>query len=216
MIFNFVRWLRQIWGWHTTRHSRLVWRLELSELCAVIISELSVVVFVITAVSILLAPFQNINEKYKWLLRKCHQIEIISIYMYIQFLMFLYRINGVPACANKNLLSSTLRDLWRFKGYVVSDANAVDYISTQHHYRDTTWDSVTEAVKAGVNLELASEHHVIYNEQVCSKKPFLCDSYAQRSRSIMHQTKLGKTLSMIKQKKTIICFEDVIISMHKG
>ena len=114
--------------------------------------------------------------------------------------MFPYRINGVPACANKNLLSSTLRDLWRFKGYVVSDANAVDYISTQHHYRDTTWDSVTEAVKAGVNLELASEHHVIYNEQVCSKTTFLCDSYAQGSRSIRNQTKLRKTMSMIKHK----------------
>jgi len=35
------------------------------------------------------------------------------------------RINGIPACANKELLTDILRKEWGFKGYVVSDQGAV-------------------------------------------------------------------------------------------
>ena len=36
-----------------------------------------------------------------------------------------YRINGVPACANRKLLTDILRNEWNFKGYVVSDQGAL-------------------------------------------------------------------------------------------
>ena len=32
------------------------------------------------------------------------------------------RINGIPACANKELLTDIPRGEWGFKGYIVSDA----------------------------------------------------------------------------------------------
>ena len=35
------------------------------------------------------------------------------------------RINGIPACANKALLTDILRNEWDFKGYVVSDQEAL-------------------------------------------------------------------------------------------
>ena len=35
------------------------------------------------------------------------------------------RINGEPACANTFLLGDTLRDAWKFTGYVVSDCGAI-------------------------------------------------------------------------------------------
>lgn len=34
-------------------------------------------------------------------------------------------INGIPACANKQLLTDILRSEWGFKGYVISDQGAV-------------------------------------------------------------------------------------------
>lgn len=38
---------------------------------------------------------------------------------------FSHSINGIPACANKMLLTDILRDEWGFKGYVVSDQAAL-------------------------------------------------------------------------------------------
>ena len=47
------------------------------------------------------------------------------------------RINGVPACANKKLLTDILRGEWGFEGYVVSDEGAVELILLGHRYRHT-------------------------------------------------------------------------------
>jgi len=33
--------------------------------------------------------------------------------------------DGVPSCCNKKLLTTQLRDTWKFEGYIVSDQNAV-------------------------------------------------------------------------------------------
>jgi beta-glucosidase len=46
-------------------------------------------------------------------------------------------INGEPACASQFLLQHTLRGAWNFKGYVVSDCDAVRNIFNGHHYRPT-------------------------------------------------------------------------------
>ena len=71
--------------------------------------------------------------------------------------MFLFcRINGVPACANGELLTNITRGEWGFKGYIVSDAGAITNIRTQHHYTDNDIDTATVAIKAGTNLELGS------------------------------------------------------------
>ena len=79
----------------------------------------------------------------------------------MQGICLIYRINGVPACANKDLLTGVLRDLWQFKGFVVSDAGAIDYMRTEHNYRETKWDTVVAALTAGVNLELSTKSHAI-------------------------------------------------------
>ncbi|XP_067675255.1 uncharacterized protein [Haliotis asinina] len=65
------------------------------------------------------------------------------------------RINGVPACANKKLLTDILRTEWGFKGYVISDEGAIENIISQHHYLNNTVDTVAACVKAGCNLELS-------------------------------------------------------------
>lgn len=44
------------------------------------------------------------------------------------------RVNGVPACANKKLLTDILRGEWGFQGYVVSDEGAVELIMFGHNY----------------------------------------------------------------------------------
>ncbi|XP_062586657.1 uncharacterized protein LOC134248260 [Saccostrea cucullata] len=66
------------------------------------------------------------------------------------------RINGVPACGNKRLLTDILRKEWGFTGYVVSDQEAIENIMTYHHYTNNSIDTATLCVKAGCNLELST------------------------------------------------------------
>ncbi|XP_061167474.1 xylan 1,4-beta-xylosidase-like [Saccostrea echinata] len=66
------------------------------------------------------------------------------------------RINGVPACGNKRLLTDILRREWGFTGYVVSDQEAIENIMTYHHYTNNSIDTATLCVKAGCNLELST------------------------------------------------------------
>ncbi|HEY6458038.1 MAG TPA: glycoside hydrolase family 3 C-terminal domain-containing protein [Steroidobacteraceae bacterium] len=62
-------------------------------------------------------------------------------------------INGVPGCASSLLLQHTLRDTWGFKGFVVSDCNAVNDIYRGHHYVDSEAAAAGAALKAGMDNE---------------------------------------------------------------
>ncbi|BFZ18922.1 hypothetical protein BsWGS_21961 [Bradybaena similaris] len=66
------------------------------------------------------------------------------------------RVNGVPACAHKQLLTDILRTEWKFTGYVISDQSAIENIITQHHYVNNSVDAVAAAVNAGCNIELGN------------------------------------------------------------
>ncbi|CAB3982823.1 probable beta-D-xylosidase 5 [Paramuricea clavata] len=63
-------------------------------------------------------------------------------------------VNGVPACANKKLLTDILRTKWKFKGYVISDEGALEFILFFHKYTKTKVETAAAAVNAGCNLEL--------------------------------------------------------------
>ncbi len=63
-------------------------------------------------------------------------------------------LNDVPATGNRWLLHDVLRDDWKFKGFVVSDANSVKSLET-HGYAKDVADAALRAFKAGVNMEMA-------------------------------------------------------------
>ncbi|XP_006823397.1 uncharacterized protein LOC100375395 [Saccoglossus kowalevskii] len=69
------------------------------------------------------------------------------------------RINGVPACANSELLIDVLRKEWNFTGYIVSDAGAIENIYTRHHYRLDALETAIASVNSGCNLELGGGSH---------------------------------------------------------
>jgi beta-glucosidase len=62
-------------------------------------------------------------------------------------------VDGVPGCASAPLLDATLRKAWGFRGYVVSDCDAVADISEHHHYVGSTVEARAAAVKAGMDNE---------------------------------------------------------------
>ena len=63
------------------------------------------------------------------------------------------RIDGQPACASDLLLKDYLRDAWDFKGYVVSDCDAVGDIHRHHHFAPDAASAVAAAMRAGVDSE---------------------------------------------------------------
>ncbi|GAB6019394.1 hypothetical protein CHUAL_000978 [Chamberlinius hualienensis] len=65
-------------------------------------------------------------------------------------------INGVPACANRELLTDILRTEWGFTGYVISDENAIEYVHSQFNYFPDSVTAAAGCIKAGCNLELSS------------------------------------------------------------
>ena len=63
-------------------------------------------------------------------------------------------LNDVPATGNRWLLRDVLRRDWKFDGFVVSDANAVDDMRNHGYARDPQ-DAAVKALTAGVNMEMS-------------------------------------------------------------
>jgi beta-glucosidase len=63
------------------------------------------------------------------------------------------RVNGDPGCASDFLLGETLREKWGFKGYVVSDCDAVSDIARTHHYTKTQAEAGAISLKRGTDLD---------------------------------------------------------------
>ncbi|HEX7800080.1 MAG TPA: glycoside hydrolase family 3 N-terminal domain-containing protein, partial [Asticcacaulis sp.] len=78
---------------------------------------------------------------------------------------------GQPACASDLLLKDHLRGDWGFKGYVVSDCDAVTDISIHHKYAPDPAAAVAAAFKAGVDNEC--------NTQTLSDTPGLGARYKE-------------------------------------
>jgi beta-glucosidase len=63
------------------------------------------------------------------------------------------RVNGEPACANTFLLVDQLRAKWGFKGYVVSDCDAVKDIERGHHFTKTLAEADAISMQRGTDLD---------------------------------------------------------------
>ncbi|WP_422633338.1 glycoside hydrolase family 3 C-terminal domain-containing protein [Sphingobium sp.] len=81
------------------------------------------------------------------------------------------RVDGQPACGSHMLLQDYLRGAWGFKGYVVSDCDAVVDIYDHHKYAPDAATGVAVALKYGVDSEC--------NNATLSGKTGLGDRYKE-------------------------------------
>ncbi|XP_025690425.1 probable beta-D-xylosidase 6 isoform X2 [Arachis hypogaea] len=61
------------------------------------------------------------------------------------------QVNGVPACANEDLLGLA-RTKWGFQGYITSDCDAVATVYEYHKYAKSAEDAVADVLRAGVDI----------------------------------------------------------------
>ncbi|VDK32900.1 unnamed protein product [Taenia asiatica] len=66
-------------------------------------------------------------------------------------------INGVPNCANPWLLKGILREMLGFKGFVISDEGALQFLVSEHRAFSTYVEAAMAAFNAGVNIENSQE-----------------------------------------------------------
>jgi beta-glucosidase len=60
--------------------------------------------------------------------------------------------DGIPVTGNYHFLTEILRHQWGFKGYVVSDSEAVEFIYSKHKVAKDPVDAAAQAVNAGLNV----------------------------------------------------------------
>lgn len=70
-------------------------------------------------------------------------------------------LNGIPACANKYLLTTILREEWGFEGIVVSDYNALAELLVHGIAKDPK-EAAELAIKAGTDMDMHSGFYFRY------------------------------------------------------
>jgi len=82
-------------------------------------------------------------------------------------------IDGVPATANRRLLTDVLRKEWNFRGFVVSDWSAIAEL-IPHGVAATKEDAAVKAITAGVDMDMVDVAYPMLAAAVRDKK--LADS----------------------------------------
>ena len=60
--------------------------------------------------------------------------------------------DGIPITGSRQFLTDILRHEWGFKGYVVSDSKAVEFIHGKHRVATDYAEGIRQAVEAGLNI----------------------------------------------------------------
>lgn len=78
-------------------------------------------------------------------------------------------LNGIPHCANFDLLTTTARGKWGLQGYIVSDCDAVEIMYTEQGYAKEPEDAVAATLRAGMDVNCGS-HLKKYTKSALEKQ----------------------------------------------
>ncbi len=63
-------------------------------------------------------------------------------------------INGLPTHANEAILTGLLKNEMKFKGFVVSDWQDIEYLHIRHHLAESQKEAVKIAINAGIDMSM--------------------------------------------------------------
>lgn len=67
-------------------------------------------------------------------------------------------LHGTPVCADADLLTAHLRHDWGFKGFVVSDCDAIDDMTRFHYFKPDNAQSSAASIQAGTDLDCGNAY----------------------------------------------------------
>ena len=82
-------------------------------------------------------------EPFRKVFQEAHPLGVMSSYN---------DYDGEPITGSRRFLTNILRGEYGFRGYVVSDSEAVEFLLTKHHVAKDEVDAVAKAVNAGLNV----------------------------------------------------------------
>lgn len=71
-------------------------------------------------------------------------------------------VNGIPMCAQHELITNLARDEWEWQGYVVSDCSAISQIYSAHKFTNNEQEAIMVALAAGVDWACGGEYWNLY------------------------------------------------------
>ncbi|WP_163718555.1 beta-glucosidase BglX [Mangrovibacterium lignilyticum] len=93
-------------------------------------------------------------------------------------------VDGVPATANKWLLTDLLRDEWGFDGVVVSDYNCVQELIA-HGVAADYKEAVKKAMDAGLDMDMASEGYSTFLKNLVNEGAIKIEQIDQACRRVL-------------------------------
>lgn len=70
--------------------------------------------------------------------------------------------DGIPVTGSYHFLTQILRQKFGFKGYVVTDSGALQFIYTKHHVQKDFQGAIKQALEAGVNVRTNFQKPIVY------------------------------------------------------
>jgi beta-glucosidase len=93
-------------------------------------------------------------------------------------------LNGVPATANRWVMTDVLRKEWKFDGFVVSDYTAVMELLNHGIAKDES-DAAQLALNAGVDMEMVSRFYNTHGEQLLKDRKLTAATIDEAVRRIL-------------------------------
>jgi beta-glucosidase len=96
--------------------------------------------------------------------------------------------DGIPITGNHQFLTEILRNQFGFKGYVVSDSEAVEFLLSKHRVANDSVDAVAQVINAGLNVRTnftLPQHYILPLREAIAKGKVTMETVDSRVKDVL-------------------------------